>query len=494
MNPNPVCRIFSCVLLIVFACLAPKTFANHLAAMDIRADYIGSGPNDMKYKVTLTVYKACEQGNANLLDTEYYVIRSVSLNFQDTGMAITSRMDTVDYMCPALSSFNSCRRMAGSSSGPGYVRAVYYDTIVVPGRSADLTFYWKSYTRNYEVTNLQQYYGTYIECGINNTIRYNVSTPRYLSNPLAYTCVSQPSLYPNSPYSTQADSLVTYSRFSQDGPAIMIPFQFGYSITNPVGGNFYKVDSATGLVSFISNVTGKHVVGYRTDAYDRNSHTRISYATRDVQLAVLPCSSPGASISDTIVNRTGGRQLGHTNNIEVYADSTLSFDVISSSFTGTPPSLTSDHALTVPGSVFSLSAPGVSPLTGHFSWTPGAADTGLHVLTFTARDSACSAMQVLQLPGYLVVQIHVKKNLSNVGIPGTPGNSALAVYPNPAKNELYFTNDHIDAIWVLNIMGQSVLQVQQPGKSIDIASLPAGRYFVKMIRGKEVSIATFTKN
>lgn len=493
MNPNIICRIFSCVLLIVFACLGPKTFANHLAAVDIRADYIGSGPNDMKYRVTLTVYKACEPPNAWLVDTEYYVIRSVSLNLQDTGMAITSRMDTVDYMCPALSAQNSCRRVA-NTSGPGYVRAVYYDTVVVPGRSADLTFYWKSYTRNYGVMNLQPYYGTYIECGINNTIRYNASTPRYLTEPLAFMCVSQPFQISNSPYSTQADSLITYGKFSQDGPVTMIPFQFGYSVTNPVGGTFYKIDSATGLVSFMSSVTGKHVTAYRTDAYDRNSHARVSYTMRDVQLAVLPCSSIGATISDTIVNRTGGRQVHHANDIEIDADSTLSFDVIGGTFTGTPSLLASDHALTAPGSVFSLSPAGISPVSGHFSWTPGAADTGLHLLTFTAMDSACSAMQVLLLPRYLLVQVRVKKNSSNVGIPGIPGHAPLSVYPNPAKNELYFTNEHMDAAWVLNIMGQSVLQVQQPGRSIDITSLPAGRYFVKMIRGKEVSIATFTRN
>jgi len=52
--------------LVLCGIMASPTKASHVAAGDIYMDYIGHGPSNLKYLVTLVVYKVCEPNNADL--------------------------------------------------------------------------------------------------------------------------------------------------------------------------------------------------------------------------------------------------------------------------------------------------------------------------------------------------------------------------------------------------------------------------------------------
>ena len=54
------------------------------------------------------------------------------------------------------------------------------------------------------------------------------------------------------------------------------------------------------------------------------------------------------------------------------------------------------------------------------------------------------------------------------------------VYPNPAKNMLHVEDFGLTQVEVFNIMGQSVLNVNENFKSINIGSLQNGIYFVRL--------------
>ncbi len=71
---------------------------------------------------------------------------------------------------------------------------------------------------------------------------------------------------------------------------------------------------------------------------------------------------------------------------------------------------------------------------------------------------------------------------------------SLAVYPNPANDRIFISaSPTIDAVRILNSLGQVVLHGQQPGKELDISSLPPGMYSVVVRAGHLVSVRKIVK-
>src|SRR5690606_34315738 len=131
--------------------------------------------------------------------------------------------------------------------------------------------------------------------------KYNNSTPRFLSNPLPYICVNQPTTYLNAPWDHNGDSIYVYQQVPYTVSAgtnsnkAIIPYSAGWSVDDPIGssaGNPYKLNPITGAATFTPNAQGFYVLGFRVEDYERGSGTLLSYVYRDVQVSVLPCSAP----------------------------------------------------------------------------------------------------------------------------------------------------------------------------------------------------------
>jgi hypothetical protein len=59
--------------------------------------------------------------------------------------------------------------------------------------------------------------------------------------------------------------------------------------------------------------------------------------------------------------------------------------------------------------------------------------------------------------------------------------SELSIYPNPAKNELFIQSDSpIDKVEIYNLAGSCVLSESNFAGSINVSTLAAGVYFVKI--------------
>ena len=131
---------FSVVLFLLLFSLfgTQKVMASHYAAVDLYVDYIGSGPSQLKYQVTLVVYKACEPGGATLSNLE--TINWLSSCGGNGSRGITQTVeDTLDQLCPGFTAINSCR--VPSSPWFAFVRRTYSDTVTVPVACADWTFW-----------------------------------------------------------------------------------------------------------------------------------------------------------------------------------------------------------------------------------------------------------------------------------------------------------------------------------------------------------------
>ncbi|HXB38944.1 MAG TPA: M4 family metallopeptidase [Bacteroidia bacterium] len=92
--------------------------------------------------------------------------------------------------------------------------------------------------------------------------------------------------------------------------------------------------------------------------------------------------------------------------------------------------------------------------------------------------------------------------IDNINISGTTGISinnagGMMIYPNPAHNNLTVQADqNIGSIQVIDMLGKSVLRQQPAGEKtvqVDISSLPAGIYFVKVSAGDAQKLIKLVK-
>lgn len=434
-------KYFLAFLLVLLAGSGTKVFASHYAAVDIYMDYIGSGPNNLKYLVTMQIYKACEPNNASLVPTELVTFSSASCNVTFTRLMSSLQPgntgDTLDQLCDSFKLINACR--SPGSIWPAFVRKTFIDTVTLPVACTDWKVSWSSCCRNGGIINLQQPasgFGTYLEIGLNNVAKYNNSTPRYLIDPLPYLCQNQPAFFLNGPLDPNNDSMVTTNINPLEGPppAGIIPYNTGagYSLADPVlsaVGNPYSVNVNTGTATFTPTNTGKFVIAFQTDDYDRLTGTRLSYIRRDVQVSVINCNAPPPNI-DSPMNLVGAVYIATPPNggyLLACPGAPFSFTLGAQS-TGMSNNiyLEANNAVTAIGSQYVVIGNGTANPVGTFTWTPNSADIGDHTIIFTAKDSTCTTNQPIVLKNYYVLFVKVLP-----GIDGGPDGRICAYEGQP---------------------------------------------------------------
>jgi gliding motility-associated-like protein len=402
------------ILLLSLTVGAGKAFANHIAAADLFAEFIGVDSLDMKYKITLILYRDCAGTTplgttANVTTSSILGGFSIGRNLPMVGPAVF-----LDQLCPNLTGVTN-RCVNPGSPFPGFERRIYIDTVTVPVRSRDLTFSFSLCCRNTS-SNLTGQGNFYIEAGLNNLARYDVSTPRYTIEPIPYFCPNQRVQFLNGPQDLNAtpDSLYSVSLQPQISNVANVTYTFPYNFANPVSSvSGYAVGTVTGAASFTTGATGLFVLAFRTYKYDRYTGEYLGYTARDVAINVVACATSNPAAIDTIpTNVVGGTILQPGNLISICPNSKVTFDVIARSAAGANMiKLTSDNATMANGSTFiqQTSVGGVA--TGKFEWTPTTADIGYHVITFTSEDTTCTMAQPIILKTHQVVTIRVLPGL-----------------------------------------------------------------------------------
>jgi gliding motility-associated-like protein len=427
-------------------------------------DYIGTGPSDMKYKVTIILYRICIGNNLALGNTTYGTLRVTSpqLNFTYSNDPDTVGHfdpvknkwvveDTLDNLCPAFSAINSCRVLANTSYS-GYSVRTYVDTVVVPGRSSDLKFSWSSCCRLASYTNINGLTGPsfYVEAGIDNTIRYNNNSPRYLGQPFTFCCTNQPSSLSNIPSDPDGDSLITFYNNTNPGPSYYagaqqsattdVLYNAGYTAKYPTGdpavitGASYSVGPISGKASFVAPNSGKYVFGYRTEDRDRVSGKRLGDVSRDVTITVLPCTNLPPYIDSIPSSIVGVKGISSVNGEVVMTacpQAPLSF-VVNAHSNNTNGLIYMRAANVLPAGM--TITPTVTGGTGYVTvnWTPTAADLGPHVVSILAVDSTCAVGQEITLRSEFTFTIIVR--------PGLDAGPDLKVCPLGEKPVLLGTN------------------------------------------------------
>jgi gliding motility-associated-like protein len=415
-------RIIS-MMLVLLCLFSNKALASHIAAADLYIDYIGTHPNDLRYKVTLVLFKACDIGSIDLPTSDYVNISSSCggpVGNCNHLMPTVVGPDTLDQLCDTFKSINSCR-VAGSIY-PGFIRRIYIDTVTLPFACTDWKFSWNSCCRNTSILNLTTPSGDgmYIECMLNNSVKWNNSSPRFMIDPIPYLCIDQPAFFLNGPYDPNNDSLVaSNSQPEQVGTTsgcvttgVPINYAATFSLAAPIASTTpYAVNPNTGTATFTPNTLGKYVLGFRCDEYDVASGNLIGYIMRDVQVSVLNCISPAPQI-DTLpqnpVNCYIATAPGGDKYIVAAPDCQMSFTT--SAHTNSVTNLlfmSANNGQIIPTSTFTVAGQGGQNPTGTFTWTPTVADIGDYTIIITVKDSTCNNTQPIVLPNFLIVFIKV---------------------------------------------------------------------------------------
>lgn len=416
-----VTRFIYFIVFLLTICSGTAVYADHFAAADIRADYVGHGPSDLTYKVTLVMYRACEPKNAVLTSPVPISVFSSCVPgwFPLVDTVGNGPAVIVNQLCPQFDSLNSCIKTG--SPWPAYERWTYSGYVTLPVACSDWTFQFRSCCRNAGVVNLcsPTTVGVQVECRVNNVFRYNMSSPRFSTEPVPYVCVNQPANFFNGPVDLDGDSIATFNKQPQGNctgaccdPAFStgeISYAAGYSLSNPVGSSSgYTVNLVVGNALFTPVALGKFVIAFRCNKYDRKSGAVIGYVTRDVQVPVLPCSSPPPTI-DSIPKSVAGGDLLSGNVIVCCPGQAVSFDIGANSNSSRNNIYMGIDSGDIQRSLFTVNGTGqgTPKPVAHFAWTPVAGDVGSHTLVISAVDSNCNVAEPIFFKSFTVVLIKV---------------------------------------------------------------------------------------
>ncbi len=269
------------LLSILCCCLAWVSSANHFTGAHLRYEYISSG----KYRLHLTLYKTCETGAIDLPTFIGVYAESKQQNLVVNKNLVRITNDTLQPFCTGT--VTSCTNI--NSTYPGYIAAVYTDTIVLPAQANDWFFVFSNSNRNFGITNLQGASGQ----------SFHVNTPAvsYLRNTSAvvpdyppHTIFINDSVkIPLTAYDADGDSIAYEFVQPVSSQGLGIPYYAGYSVASPFGtGGLCYIDGKNNMV-LKSAAIGKYTLALNIKEYRNGS--LVAYTTRDF---IVICTSAGA--------------------------------------------------------------------------------------------------------------------------------------------------------------------------------------------------------
>ena len=352
--------------------------ATHAMGGELTYECIGNG----LYRVRLNFYRDCNGVAAPTNCSNGREFRLVSPTCNATVNACFG-LDGVDLVTPiCVSATDRCN----SSSGQYGIQRYRYSAVVnlssYTNCGADWTISWDLCCRNNAITSLNNpgNRNLYLTATLNNTIAPCNNSPRYLNTPTPFACVGQAVSYNHGFNDVDGDSLSFELAPALGANGATIPYNAGYSFTQPVitagGANAVQVNPVTGTINFVPSIQQFAVVTVRVREW-RNG-VQIGSYLRDVQFAIIACSNNLPTVSG--VNGTNAYTT------TICAGEQLCFNVNSGDAdAGQTVTMTWNNG--IPGATFSTTA-GSLPV-GTFCWTPTAADIGQNLFSVNVVDDAC---------------------------------------------------------------------------------------------------------
>jgi hypothetical protein len=268
--------------------------ASHLAGGDIQYKYIGDSTGIARhYKVILRVYR--DVSGIGMPNTETVTVSSGCYSNINVPMNLTAGSGVVS---PTLF---DCVNPGPNVKTLEVYRYIGY--VILPGNCATFRFWYENCCRPPGITNISNSNGNgndgfYFDAELNNTLGQN-SSPIFVSEPVRAFCVNNPFNWKQSSVEYDGDS-VRYSLINCRENAYPnqtnIPFDFGFSATQPVSSLYFNINPSTGQISFYPtnqeiDALSVLIEEYRYDSL-WNVWTKVGTASRDMMISIaFNCNS-----------------------------------------------------------------------------------------------------------------------------------------------------------------------------------------------------------
>lgn len=406
-------------ILLQIGLFSKQSLASHAAGGEITYQWISGST----YKVNFIFYRDCAGTTEPATVTLGYAnnctgfCSTLTLNKATTTMAGALNGTEVSIGCP--NSQSTC--VSVSNVIPGYREWVYSGNVTLTTQCAGWRFFTCTNARNNAINNLVTpgSQTLYVEATLNNLVAQGNSSPFFANKPTPYVCTSTPLNYSNVAIDPNNDSLVydiiqprTASAAVAACPTTPSPIAFSnttlYNLsTNPLDcNNSFVFNSTNGQMTFTASNQQVAALAVRVREY-RNG-ILIGSIIRDIQVIVRNCINaiaiPNFRLDTASIS--GGSWIG--NRIENCGGNAMTFCI--SSKTSTPNAkivISSNNAISAPGSSVSYTNQWSDSVRACFSWTPSALDTGLKAITFTIKDSTCTTPNTIPIIQTYIIPVYI---------------------------------------------------------------------------------------
>lgn len=287
------------ILSLLLTVLSITTFASHYAGGDIQYRYIGDSTGiNHHYKVILRLYR--DASGVAMPATTTVTVSSSCFTSQNINMVPQAGSGLV---APTL--FDCVT--PGSTGTRTLEIYTYKGFVILPGTCTDFKFWWSDCCRPGGITNIFNSNGAlgndgfFFDADLNNTLGNN-SSPIFVSEPVRAFCVNKTFNWAQTSIEYDGDSIHYQMINCREGvypTQTNIPFDPGFSATQPVTSNFFNINNKTGSINFRPTQQEIDVMSVKITEYRFDSTFTVWYpigsSSRDMMVSVTANCSPMAT-------------------------------------------------------------------------------------------------------------------------------------------------------------------------------------------------------
>ena len=286
------------LLLMVMTLMSVTSFASHLAGGDIQYRYIGDSTGIARhYKVILRVYR--DITGIGMPTTETVTVSSNCFANQNITMSLQPGSGLV---APTL--FDCVT--PGSPGTKTLEIYAYKGYVILPGGCSTFKFWYSNCCRPPGITNINTSNGFgndgfFFDANLDNTLGEN-SSPIFISEPVRAFCVNKSFNWAQKSVEYDGDSIhyeMINCRENAYPNQTDIPFDAGWTATQPVTSSYFNLNTKTGTISFLPTSQEIDVMSIKITEYRYDTLWAVWYpvgsSSRDMMISISSNCSPAAS-------------------------------------------------------------------------------------------------------------------------------------------------------------------------------------------------------
>lgn len=275
------------------------SFGSHYAGGDIQYKYVGDSTGIAHhYKVILRLYR--DASGIGMPATTNVTVSSSC--FTDIVIPMTQQAGS-GLVAPTLF---DCVTI-GSAGTRTLEIYTYKGYVTLPGVCTNFKFWWSDCCRPGGITNIFTSNGAigadgfFFDADLNNTLGNN-SSPIFVSEPVRAFCVNKTFNWAQTSVEYNGDSIHYQMISCREGvypTQTNIPFDPGFSATQPITSTFFNINPKTGTINFLPTTQEIDVMSVKITEYRYDSTWYVWYpvgsSSRDMMVSISANCSPTAT-------------------------------------------------------------------------------------------------------------------------------------------------------------------------------------------------------